>query len=204
MTTVSADAVRVESELAAGALSCPGCGGRLAPWGWARERPVGRGRDRCRVRPRRSICRACGRTHVLLAMVMLLRRGDFAELIGRALELRAAGLGQRPIAARVAVSRSTVRGGCRGSPRWPSRFGRIWCGGRCGSIRDWSGSSRLAAASVTRSRRLPWRAARPPTGSGSAAGGRSHPRRPGAGCCATRPRPSRGRGWAERSSRHPR
>lgn len=48
-------------------------------------------------------------------MVMLLRRGDFAELIGRVLELRAAGWGQRPIAAAVGVARSTVRG-------WGSRF----------------------------------------------------------------------------------
>ena len=115
MTTVSPDPVRVESELAAGALSCPGCGGQLAPWGWARERLVGRGRARCRVRPRRSICRSCRVTHVLLPMSMLLRRGDFAVLIGRALELKAAGLGQRPIAAEVGVSRSTVRG-------WLSRF----------------------------------------------------------------------------------
>ena len=46
---------------------------------------------------------------------MLGRRGDWAELIGRALELKAAGLGQRPIAAAVGVSRSTVRG-------WLSRF----------------------------------------------------------------------------------
>ena len=65
MTTVSPDPVRVESELAAGTLSCPSCGGRLAPWGWARQRPVGRGGDRRRVRPRRSICRGCRVTHVL-------------------------------------------------------------------------------------------------------------------------------------------
>jgi hypothetical protein len=52
---------------------------------------------------------------VLLPMTMLLRRGDFAAVIGRALELKAAGLGQRPIAAAVGVSRSTVRG-------WLSRF----------------------------------------------------------------------------------
>ncbi len=115
MTTVSPDPVRVESELAARALSCPSCGGRLAPWGWARERPVGRGRDRCRVRPRRSICRGCGVTHVLLPASMLLRRGDFAAVIGRALELKAAGLGQRRVATAVGVSRSTVRG-------WLSRF----------------------------------------------------------------------------------
>jgi hypothetical protein len=46
---------------------------------------------------------------------MLVRRGDWAATIGRALELRAARLGQRPIAAAVGVSRSTVRG-------WLSRF----------------------------------------------------------------------------------
>lgn len=115
MTTVSPDPVRVESELAVGALVCPACGGPLGPWGWARERAVGRGSGRQRVRPRRSICRVCGVTHVLLPATMLARRGDWATLIGRALELKAAGLGQRPIAAAVGVSRSTVRG-------WLSRF----------------------------------------------------------------------------------
>ena len=118
MTTVSPDPVRVESELAAGALLCPSCGGRLAPWGWARPRDVGRGHDRSRVRPRRSICRGCRRTHVLLPVSMLARRGDFAATIGRALELKAAGLGQRPVAAEVGVSRSTVRG-------WLSRFAAV-------------------------------------------------------------------------------
>ncbi len=46
---------------------------------------------------------------------MLARRGDWAATIGRALELRAAGLGQRPIATAVGACRSTVRG-------WLSRF----------------------------------------------------------------------------------
>ena len=115
MTTVSPDPVCVESELEAGTLPCPSCGGRLAPWGWARPRPVGRGGDRCRVRPRRSICRGCRVTHVLLPASMLARRGDWAATIGRALELKAAGLGQRPIATMVGVPRSTVRG-------WVSRF----------------------------------------------------------------------------------
>ena len=110
MTTVSPDPVRVESELVAGALPCPSCGSRLAPWGWARQRAVGRGGGRCRVRPRRSICRGCGVTHVLLPTSMLARRGDFAATIGRALELKAAGLGQRRVATAVGVSRSTVRG----------------------------------------------------------------------------------------------
>jgi hypothetical protein len=52
---------------------------------------------------------------VLLPTSMLARRGDWAATIARALELKAAGLGQRPIAAAVGVSRSTVRG-------WLSRF----------------------------------------------------------------------------------
>jgi hypothetical protein len=55
---------------------------------------------------------------VLLPVTMLVRRGDWAELIGRALELKVAGLGQRPIAASVGVSRSTVRG-------WLSRFAAV-------------------------------------------------------------------------------
>ena len=70
------------------------------------------------MRPRRGRCRACGVTHVLLPATMLVRRGDWAALIGRALELKAAGWGQRPIAAAVGVSRSTVRG-------WLSRFGEV-------------------------------------------------------------------------------
>ena len=49
---------------------------------------------------------------------MLVRRGDWATLIGRALELKHAGLGQRPIAAAVGVPRSTVRG-------WLSRFAAV-------------------------------------------------------------------------------
>jgi hypothetical protein len=115
MTTVSPDSARVEFELVAGVLLCPCCGGRLAPWGWARPRDVGRGHDRSRVRPRRSICRGCRVTHVLLPTSMLARRGDFAATIGRALERKAAGWGQRRVAAEVGVARSTVRG-------WLSRF----------------------------------------------------------------------------------
>ena len=52
---------------------------------------------------------------MLLPVTMLLRRGDWVALIGRALELKAAGWGQRPIATAVGASRSTVRG-------WLSRF----------------------------------------------------------------------------------
>ena len=119
MTTVSGDPVHVESALRSGALVCPACEvATIGPWGWARQRPVGRGRGRQRVRPRRGRCRGCQVTHVLLPASMLARRGDWAKLIGRALELKAAGLGQRPIAAAVGVSRSTVRG-------WLSRFAEV-------------------------------------------------------------------------------
>ena len=55
---------------------------------------------------------------MLLPVTMLLRRGEWAALIGRALELKAAGLGQHPIAAAVGVCRSTVRG-------WLSRFAAV-------------------------------------------------------------------------------
>ena len=119
MMTVSPDQDRVESQLAAGELSCPSCdGGKLGPWGWARPRQVGRGTRRRQVRPRRSRCRGCRATHVLLSVGMLLRRSDWVEVIGRALELKAAGVGQRPIAAKIGVPRSTVRG-------WLARFAEM-------------------------------------------------------------------------------
>lgn len=119
MVTVSPDAVRVESQLQAGELSCPSCGGgRLGPWGWARPRRVGRASDREWVRPRRSRCRACSATHVLLDVRMLLRRADWVELVGRALTLKASGVAQQPIARDLGVPRSTVRG-------WLDRFAAV-------------------------------------------------------------------------------
>jgi hypothetical protein len=54
-------------------------------------------------------------TQVLLPAIVLLRRCDFVEVIGRALVARAAGWGQRPIAVMLGVPRSTVRG-------WLTRF----------------------------------------------------------------------------------
>jgi hypothetical protein len=115
MVTVSPDAFLVESKLEAGELSCPSCSGVLCPWGWARERTVGRAWAKRRIRPRRARCRGCGATHVLLPALMLLRRGDWAETIGRALELRDRGWSRRRIARVLGVPRSTVRA-------WLSRF----------------------------------------------------------------------------------
>ena len=118
--TVSPDPVRVESQLQAGELVCPSCNdGRLGPWGWARPRQVGRTvEDRRWVRPRRSRCRACSATHVLLDARMLLRRMDWAELIWRALTSAAEGMPWGRIARRLGVARSTVRG-------WLSRFATV-------------------------------------------------------------------------------
>ncbi len=34
------DVAAAEADLAAGALTCPHCGGRLRPWSWAPERRI--------------------------------------------------------------------------------------------------------------------------------------------------------------------
>ncbi len=73
-----------------------------------------------RIRPRRARCTGCGRTHVLLACVMLARRADCAEVIGAALVAKASGVGHRRIAAAAGVPEATVRG-------WLRRFtARAW------------------------------------------------------------------------------
>jgi len=66
------DEAQAQRELAAGRLACPGCGGRLGPWGHARARPVRHpGGQQSWVRPRRACCAGCGATHVLLAAAVL-------------------------------------------------------------------------------------------------------------------------------------
>ena len=113
---VEADPARVEQALAAGELACPGCGGVLGGWGWARGRWLrGRGGVHQRLRPRRGRCRGCRATHVLLPVTGLLRRLDLAEVIGAALLARAGGRSLRQIAAWLGVPLSTVRG-------WLGRF----------------------------------------------------------------------------------
>lgn len=111
---VCAFAAKVESDLVEGKLQCPACEGRLGPWGHARDRLV---RGVGRLRPRRSRCRRCRATHVLLADVCLLRRRDAVAVIGAALVAGAVGEGYRPIAARLDVPEDTVRG-------WLRRFRR--------------------------------------------------------------------------------
>lgn len=114
---VSGDLERVEQELTAGSLRCPGCGDRLARWGRARRRNVrAMGGGERRVQPRRARCVGCGGTHVLLPDELLVRRRDEVEVIGAALVAHAAGEGHRRIAERLVVPVATVRG-------WLRRFG---------------------------------------------------------------------------------
>jgi hypothetical protein len=124
MVTVGADARVVERRLAAGRLRCPGCSGRLAGWGHARERVIrGESGIGWRLRPRRSRCGGCGVTHVLLPVSCLLRRADGVAVIWAALAGKAAGLGFRPIALGLGRPASTVRD-------WLARFA-----GRAGAVR---------------------------------------------------------------------
>ena len=113
LLTVSGDADGVEAALRAGLLVCPSCTGSLSPWGFARTRSLRTADGPVRLRPRRSMCSGCGRTHVLLSLVSFLRRADSAAVIGAALVGRAAGLGHRRIATGLAVASSTVRGWLR-------------------------------------------------------------------------------------------
>ena len=71
--TVGVDRSAVETALGGGGLGCPvaGCGGRLAPRGWARARGVRGEVGRVRLRPRRSVCVGCRRTQVLLPASVL-------------------------------------------------------------------------------------------------------------------------------------
>jgi len=113
MLIVGTDRVEVERLLVSGELSCPSCGGVLGPWGHARSRSTRALDGVVRHRPRRARCPSCGRTHVLLAQLWLVRRADAVAVIGAAVEAKAAGVGHRPIAAALGRPDSTVRGWLR-------------------------------------------------------------------------------------------
>lgn len=126
MLTVGMNPAEVERRLVAGELSCPGCGGVLARWGFARRRLLRELAGSRAVRPRRGCCGACGATHVLLPADVLLRRADTVDVVGSALAAKASGQGARAIAARLGRAWETVRG-------WLRAFGvkaeavRAWC-----------------------------------------------------------------------------
>lgn len=115
MLSVENDPARVDAGLRAGLLTCPHCAGELRPWGSARPRVLRLRQGESRFRPRRSRCRSCERTSVLLPDIALVRRVDEAAVIGAALFEAAAGAGQRSIAAGLRRPRETVRG-------WLQRF----------------------------------------------------------------------------------
>jgi hypothetical protein len=116
MLTVETDTAAVEERLRSGRLACPGCAGVLAGWGRARARTV-RGPDGgVALVPRRSRCTGCRATHVLLPVLLLVRRADTAVVIGAALAAKACGGGHRQIAERLGRPAGTVRG-------WLRRFG---------------------------------------------------------------------------------
>lgn len=88
MQMVEPDAGSVETRLVAGEIGCADCGGELRPWGYARRRTLRDHGKPVSVRPRRSRCRSCMVTHVLLPVLLLLRRADLAATIGEALVAR--------------------------------------------------------------------------------------------------------------------
>ena len=85
MQMVEPDAGSVEARLHSGEIRCVECGGELRPWGYARWRTLRDHGRRLQVHPRRSRCRSCRITHVLLPTLVLLRRVDLAAVIGGAL-----------------------------------------------------------------------------------------------------------------------
>ncbi len=113
MLIVGIDASAVEMDLMAGRLACSMCGPGLRPWGYGVDREVRLRVGIERRRLRRSICRACGATHVLVPEDMLLRRRDAVEVVGVALTAKAGGKGHRRIAADLGRPPSTVRGWLR-------------------------------------------------------------------------------------------
>lgn len=118
MLTVDHDEVSVELDLVAGVLKCPGCGGQLRPWSFARSRRIrhGLGAEMIMVvhRPRRARCCECAATHVLLPVILAARRADVASVIACAVALKAAsGTGHRKVAAWLGRPVSTVRGWLR-------------------------------------------------------------------------------------------
>jgi len=110
---VGTDQAAVEADLKSGRLSCPGCQVGLRPWGHGVDREVrllARSEQR---RFRRSICRPCRATHVLIPEDTLVRRRHGAEVIGAALTARAKGASYGRIAKDLGVTTSAVRGWLR-------------------------------------------------------------------------------------------
>jgi hypothetical protein len=107
MQTVRGDEASVEQRLCQGLLQCP-CSGVLGPWGWARERGIRTPAGTVAVKPRRSRCRSCGATHVLLPAWLFVRRAFAGALMWACVVARAAGSKTAAIGSRFGVGASTV------------------------------------------------------------------------------------------------
>src|SRR5258708_6704958 len=107
----------------------PGCGGRLARWGFGVERDVvGLGGVAERVRPRRALCSGCGVSRVLLPDSMLRRRQYGVEVIWAGLLAAARGRPWNQVAAELGVPYTTVRDWLRRFARRADR-GHAWLWG---------------------------------------------------------------------------
>jgi hypothetical protein len=103
----------VEDLVSTGNASCPGCGGALRKWGWARWRVVRDLNGEWGLRPSRVRCDDCGVTHVVLPAEVLVRRRDAMAVVGRAWRSFARGSGARRVARVLGVPMETVRGWLR-------------------------------------------------------------------------------------------
>ena len=122
MLVVTDGQERVGAELAAGRVACPGCGGRLRPWGFGPRRVVRTSSGLEHVRARRAVCPAGGVTHLLEPASTLPRMRDSAEVVGAAWQAKVDGAGYRSIAAKLGWPESTVRRWLR---RLASRAGAL-------------------------------------------------------------------------------
>ena len=113
MTMVLRTGESVEDLVSTGNTSCPGCGGALRKWGWARWRVVRDVNGEWGLRPSRVRCGDCGVTHVVLPAEVLVRRRDAMAVVGRAWRSFADGSGARRVARALGVPMETVRGWLR-------------------------------------------------------------------------------------------
>ena len=116
MISVGTDSADVEIGLLSGMLRCPTCDGELGPWGYGRFRLIRMLGSTQFVKPRRSRCRVCKKTHILLPNDLLVRRRDGVEVIGDALVMASGDPDPLAIAIHFNRALQTVRG-------WLSRFG---------------------------------------------------------------------------------
>lgn len=107
------DDTAAAEQLRAGALACPGCGRALTVWGYARPRSVRGRHGLVDLHPRRSRCRPCRTTHVLLPASCLPRRAVTVDIVGAALLAKADGASHQAIAADLDLPADTVRGWVR-------------------------------------------------------------------------------------------